>query len=376
MSEMEYSEMGSQKMIEELSESTKYMNELVEQKKQLVDETLANLSELQRQIIQDKKMLEMLSKTVDPNHLFFSPHLDQDTEVKQLNLKEELKKKEEQYQALEEALRLGKEDLKRLQKINHSYFLLEEEKKKKKESNQKQIEKELLNQNRSLGIKVLQTQENERQRIAMELHDTTVQNLTGLVHKTELCERLLDMDIIRAKLELLTMKETLHNTINDLRTTIYNLRPMSLNDLGLTVTVERFLHSIQMNHKIQAVLKVENEERKNNSVVNLTIYRVIQEACNNVIKHAKAASICVFISYQEMGIDVEIRDDGIGFSIEEIGQGQKKGYGLGISIMKERVYLLSGTLELKSEKGKGTQIRIHIPLEEREEVVCNSQSES
>lgn len=366
MSEMGQSRMKSQNKLEELSESTKYINELIEQKKKFVDETLVNLSQLEQQITEDKKMLEMLSKTVDPNHLFFSPHFDQDTEKKWAKLEQGLKEKEKKYKILQDALLFGREELKKLQKIlSHFNFFSEEDKKNKKENNE--------TQKSSLGIKILETQENERQRIAMELHDTVVQNLTGLVHKTELCTKLLDMDIIRARLELLTMTESLRTTINDLRTTIYNLRPMSLNDLGLTVTVERLLYSIQMNHKIQAVLQVENEEKEATPVINLSLYRVIQEACNNIIKHAKADSIRVFISYQDTGMDVEIRDNGIGFPTNKIGQARKKGYGLGISIMKERVYLLSGTLELNSEEGKGTQIRIHIPLEEKEEAVCSNQ---
>ena len=88
---------------------------------------------------------------------------------------------------------------------------------------------------------LLEIQEMEQKRISNELHDTTVQNLTMLIHKAELCQQLADRDIIQTKLELQMMKETLRKTIQELRNIIFNLRPMSVDDLGLVETIERFI---------------------------------------------------------------------------------------------------------------------------------------
>ena len=94
-------------------------------------------------------------------------------------------------------------------------------------------------------LSILEIQENERQRISRELHDSTVQNLTSIVHKTELCNKLLDIDPIRCRLELTMMSRTLRDIIDDTRKLIYNLRPMSFDDIGLDVTIERAIDKIK-----------------------------------------------------------------------------------------------------------------------------------
>jgi two-component system sensor histidine kinase DegS len=108
------------------------------------------------------------------------------------------------------------------------------------ESVHNQNEKEKILRFNDNGLSLLEAQEIERQRIARDLHDTTVQNLTSMVHKAELCIKLIDIDTVRAKLELNTMSNTIKTVINDMRGIIYNLKPMTLDDLGLTITVKRY----------------------------------------------------------------------------------------------------------------------------------------
>lgn len=210
------------------------------------------------------------------------------------------------------------------------------------------------------GLGILEAQEVERQRIARDLHDTTVQNLTSLVHKSELCIKLIDIDTIRAKLELNTMSNTLKMVINDMRGIIYNLKPMTLDDLGLTITVQRFANKLMNLHNIQVRVIANEETKEILPVIKLTIFRIIQEACNNVLKHANASLINIEIKYEENSINVNIKDDGIGFSINSNTSEQPQSFGL--SIMKERISLLSGTLDINSEKGKGTIVTIFVPL--------------
>jgi two-component system sensor histidine kinase DegS len=94
-------------------------------------------------------------------------------------------------------------------------------------------------------IAILETQENERQRISRELHDSTIQNLTSIVYKAELCSKLIDQDPIRCRLELLGIGQTLREIISDTREMIYNLRPMSFDDIGLDITIERALDKLE-----------------------------------------------------------------------------------------------------------------------------------
>lgn len=219
-------------------------------------------------------------------------------------------------------------------------------------------------------LRILETQELERKRISMELHDTTVQNLTTLVHKTELCTKLIDIDSIRAKLELQTMTDTIRNTINELRGIIYDLRPMSIDDLGLVVTVQRFIKQMEVEdeNSIPITFKVNNEEVKILPVINLTLFRIIQEAYNNTKKHAKADHFYITITYEKKEIEVEIKDDGIGFQLALFQkENRQTNKNFGLSIMKERVELLTGTMNVVSGKSKGTDIIIKVPIVEEDE---------
>lgn len=218
------------------------------------------------------------------------------------------------------------------------------------------------------GLGILEAQEVERQRIARELHDTTVQNLTSLVHKAELCIKLIDIDAIRAKLELKTMSNTIKTVINDMRSIIYNLKPMTLEDLGLTVTTQRYANRLMDTNNIQVRVHANDEPKKILPVIMLTLFRIIQEACNNVIKHASASLIDINIVYSEDNIMVTIKDNGIGFDMENSKKSDsEQSSSFGLSIMKERVSLLSGTLDIQSENGKGTIVTVSVPLANYEE---------
>lgn len=212
------------------------------------------------------------------------------------------------------------------------------------------------------GIKILEKQENERQRIARELHDSTVQVLTNLVHKTELCMRVMDMDPIRAKLELEIINNNIRYTINDMRNIIHNLRPMAFDDFGWDITLERVIAQIKNSAEdVNIHLHIIGEKFNISSITALTLVRIIQEACNNSIKHAKANNIFVNFEYLLNAIRISINDDGIGFDpnmILEVNDGS----GFGISIMKERTMLLSGKLNITSEKNKGTTLIIDVPV--------------
>lgn len=213
------------------------------------------------------------------------------------------------------------------------------------------------------GIKILEQQENERQRIARELHDSTVQVLTNLVHKTELCTKIMDVDLIRAKLELEIINNTIRYTINDMRNIIHDLRPMAFDDFGLDVTLERVISQIKANTDIQIHVDVVGKKKPLSSVVSLTLIRIMQEACNNSIKHSDAENIYITFSYEEDSVTLSIRDDGKGFEVknaEQRKESQNKGFG--VSIMKERALLLSGDLKITSGKNKGTQIMVTVPI--------------
>ena len=217
-------------------------------------------------------------------------------------------------------------------------------------------------------MNLLEIQELEQKRISNELHDTTVQNLTMLIHKAELCEQIVDKDSVRTKLELQTIKNTLRKTIQELRNIIYNIRPMSVDDLGLIETIERFVSQKEFEeHSMKIIFEVVGEESKNiKSIVILTLLRIIQELYNNAEKHAKCKNFRIIINFYKDKLTARITDDGIGFSLDDVCPDGKN---FGISIIKERVDMLSGKIEINTERGNGTDVFIEVPIEQEEKDV-------
>ena len=217
--------------------------------------------------------------------------------------------------------------------------------------------------NRTYGLRVLESQEEERKRIARELHDSIVQVLTNLVHKSEICMKIVDVDPIRAKLELEIMAKTIRNAIGEMRDIIYDLRPMSFDDLGLDITLERAVKSIDAETDMNITLKIEGDKRELSGIVQLTIFRIIQECANNSIKYSNGKNLDIKVIYEDESVILEIVDDGIGFDSNDNSSCDNNSHtGFGLNMMKERVDLLSGHIEIETSLGKGTCTKVKIPV--------------
>lgn len=216
---------------------------------------------------------------------------------------------------------------------------------------------------------VLEMQEKDRQRIARELHDSSVQNLTHLIHMIELSSMYIDKDPIRAKLEMEECIKILKSTVNEIREIIFNFRPMSFDDLGFKQCIENFIFSCQKKYKDCRIeyhicdfpinIWTEKDKQEVNFLL-LSVYRIIQESVNNALKHSKCDKIILNIGIKENKCYINIKDDGEGFSVNEVIEQEDKHFG--ISIMKERIDLLKGSISFKTDKEKGTEIIIEIPL--------------
>ena len=157
------------------------------------------------------------------------------------------------------------------------------------------------------GVKILEQQEAERQRIARELHDTTVQTLTGLIHKMEFCSMILDKDKERVKNELSFMSSVIKESIDGMRNIIYDLRPMTFDDIGFAETLSRAIDKIQKNTDAIISYEVKGEVIRIAPIIELTIMRLMQEACNNAKKHAEANNIKVVLEYTKHKISLMIQ---------------------------------------------------------------------
>lgn len=209
-------------------------------------------------------------------------------------------------------------------------------------------------------IKALEIQEKERQRIARDLHDSSLQNLTHLVHKIELSKKYIDSDPIQAKLELASVIKGLRSTIDDIRNTVFDLRPMHLEDLGLREAIEQLVEKMQ-DHS-ETIVKCDIDEIQYTEMAKLGIYRIVQELLVNAIKYSKAQYIDVMIKNKGDDILIKVEDDGIGFDVKK-ARNSIEGRHFGLSIMEERVQIFGGKTDIRSQCGEGAAIEIYIPVE-------------
>jgi len=226
-----------------------------------------------------------------------------------------------------------------------------------------------IQQKQILGIRVIKAQEDERQRVAREIHDGPAQSMANVVIKTEICERLMDRDMEKAKYELSQLKTIVRGCLKDVRKIIYDLRPMSLDDLGLIPTIQRFVVDFEEETKIRVDLTVTANNETIHSIIKLAVFRIIQESLNNIRKYSKALNVSVRIEVINKSINILIIDDGIGFDVENKFNSSKEESGFGLLIMSERVELLKGNINIQSGKEKGTRIKISIPLIDEEEYI-------
>jgi len=214
-----------------------------------------------------------------------------------------------------------------------------------------------------LAIRVIKAQEEERSRVAREIHDGPAQILSNVVLKAEICEKLIDADINRAKEELKNLKKIVRESLMDVRRIIYALRPMSLEDIGLIPTLQKYIDKFSSDTGITISFHKRGEDREvNDDNLTLTIFRVVQEALNNIRKHSEAKNASVTIEFTPMNIVLTISDKGKGFDTETIKVDKDDNMGgFGLFSIKERIELLDGTMEIKSCSGKGTTIRVVLP---------------
>ena len=334
-----------------------YKNELMEKR---IDHT-KSLKMCDLKIKENIEFNRLIECSEDKSYESFLPrNYNSDINAEKIEeLKEERKRLEEEYNRL--LVETGSLDRK-IDELDSVIKMLQEIESQKEDLAQE------IGDKRIFRLTILETQEYERQRIARELHDTTVQSLASMIHRIELCSKLTEIDPNRCKLELQSLTNMAKNTVQDMRRIMYNLRPMSLDDLGISAAIEQELEFFRREHpNIKFSCKVIGNFERVLPIVSLTMFRIMQEACNNSIKHSGAEHIDIEIIYESEEIRMEISDDGCGFDVDEIKN--KKHYlngGFGVSSMYERVFLLSGAFHIDSEREKGTRISVTIPVKEEE----------
>ncbi len=211
------------------------------------------------------------------------------------------------------------------------------------------------------SLMFLDIQEKERKRIARDLHDTSLQNLTHLIHVIELSSLFIDKDPAKAKMELEIAGKKIRVIIDDIRNTIYDLRPMEFDDLSFKEALLNLVLKLQKETDIVIDLKMEKDIIINNDLIYVNIYRIIRECITNSIKHSEASKILITIDEEYNSCNIRIKDNGKGFD-NITAKGKRNHFGL--QILEERVQLLKGSLIIHSntKKEEGTNISIVIPI--------------
>ncbi|MFC5700895.1 sensor histidine kinase [Cohnella faecalis] len=214
-----------------------------------------------------------------------------------------------------------------------------------------------------IGLKIILAQEDERKRIAREIHDGPAQSLANLVMRTEIAERMLetrDLEAIRA--ELIDLKSQIRLGLGEIRKIIFNLRPMALDDLGLVPTLRKFAHDFEEKTSIRSTFETYGKETRMSSAMEAAMYRLVQEAFNNALKHAHPTFVKLEMGFLGDIAYMEIEDNGVGFHVDLIESRAKVHSHFGLMGMRERVELLQGIIEISSVVDQGTKIRIEVPI--------------
>jgi PAS domain S-box-containing protein len=215
---------------------------------------------------------------------------------------------------------------------------------------------------RSLSAHLESVREEEKREIARDLHDETSQLLTSLYAHLEAAIDTLPEDAKKTG-ALLRKAQNLSTTILDeIHELIYELRPAMLDDLGLTAAISSLVDSRLKMAGVKVSMKTTGKVRRLSPSLEIALFRVVQEAFNNIAKHAHANKAIVSVHFKKDSIKIYIKDNGTGFDVQEFISSKNRSRGLGLLSMRERVELVNGSLVIKSSPGQGAEITIDVPL--------------
>jgi len=241
-------------------------------------------------------------------------------------------------------------------------FNITERKKAQREVERLNLENttEKINQQKIISSKIVENQENEQNRIAKEIHDGIGQMLTGLKFSLESIN-LDDREKSEQKIEYL--KKLSLDIIKGVRTATFNLMPPELSDHGIVSSLSKLTHELsKLTGKEILFYNKTDFDRRLDSLIEINIYRLTQEAINNAIKYAESSHIIVQLSHSETLLSIIVDDNGKGFDVNSVDKKRNSESGMGLLFMKERIQYINGRVFMNSIPGEGTRITFNIPI--------------
>jgi two-component system sensor histidine kinase DegS len=204
---------------------------------------------------------------------------------------------------------------------------------------------------------IVNAQEAERQRLSRQMHDGPAQALSNFILQTEIAMRLLDIDAVQAKDELGNLKTSAMTTFQKVRNFIFELRPMMLDDLGLTPTLKKYADAFKEQAGLEVSVIVTGTERRLEPYLEVMIFRAVQELLGNASRHSQATMVKILVDLGSDLIRVSVDDNGKGFDPETL----KESNNLGLKLIRERAEMLGGNFEIDSTAGSGARIVFTVP---------------
>lgn len=216
--------------------------------------------------------------------------------------------------------------------------------------------------------RVVAAQESERQRIARDLHDETGQALTAIGLGLRGLESRVSRDPQQAALTLQELQTLTADSLKELQHLMADLRPSHLDDLGLPAALRWYAAKIEERGALKVGVEISGSEQPIAEPAKIAMFRIVQEALNNVIRHAEARSVSISLQFADLGVRVNIRDDGRGFDLAQLRHTQASARPpLGLAGMQERAALLGGAVTVRSSPGEGTVIEAFVPYRDQGE---------
>ena len=215
-------------------------------------------------------------------------------------------------------------------------------------------------------LHALEVQEEERQRLAREIHDGPAQVLANAIFELEFCQRLLEKDPKRLESELVRLKDDLREGLAEVRYFIFDLRPGPLAELGLVATLRRYAESHQSRFGLVTELDLDDDLQRLSAAKEMAIFRVIQEALQNSRKHSGATQVRISLRRDGDSLVATVEDNGQGFEVDAVSSGTARHFGL--QSMQERAQLIRADLRIDSQPGHGTRVILRVPVEQNFEL--------
>src|SRR5690625_256593 len=346
----------SEESIEELN----YLQQELEETKMMVKDYIKRGDLLEKEVKKSRKKLLLVSKEFniysegDIREAYEKTHALQTELVITRQEEKILREKRDELErrivrlkrTIEHATNLGRKVSVILTYLHNDFSQVNEALKTAKEKQQ-------------FGLKIIEAQEMERKRLSREIHDGPAQMLANILIRSEIVDLAFrEGNVENALQEVKSIRKNIRSSLQEVRRIIYDLRPMTLDDLGLFPTIRKHVQTMEEYSGIEIDFTLLGEEKRLVPNYEVAIFRLVQEALQNAITHANATFIKVVIEVIPNKITIVIRDNGVGFDLEKI---QDKENSFGLIGMKERVEILEGELVIDSASGEGTVIRIIVP---------------